>query len=81
MMIKFRIPLRTTPWPKGLQEAHDCPVCGEYWHPWPGSYLNCHARCLLTDESQTIIREDPRNNTLCVAHYGLSLSVIKSVRA
>lgn len=53
----FRLPLRKEPW-ANFGGWTVCPVCLTLWRPWRGSYLPCHAKCLLTDEAQDELADE-----------------------
>jgi hypothetical protein len=76
----FAIPLRRKPWPPGKHRVRPCPVCGKTWFPWAGSFLRCHARCLLAPEDRQIVRSDPRPLREIAEHYGVSMSVVLAIR-
>jgi hypothetical protein len=73
------IPLLKKPWPKGENGWIPCPVCGQPWRPWAGSYLPCHARCLFDDDEERAIKNDPRSTRVIANELGVTESVIRSV--
>lgn len=77
----FNLLLRTEPWPLETHEVRPCPVCGKRWQPWGGSHLPCHAVCLFTDVAREAIRQDPRCSAVLVQEYGVTVSIIRAVRA
>lgn len=79
----FRIPLRNEPWPKGPHDRRPCVVCAESWIPWPGSRLQCHGRCLFTDDGAAhvvkLFRENPTSsNSGLAARLGISIGVLRA---
>lgn len=51
-MSRLVMPMRKVPWDRFLDDLsaknyRECPVCGGPWRPWHGSYLPCHAVCLV----------------------------------
>ncbi len=78
----LNLPLKETPWPNG-NAVTTCPICGDKWKPAIGSFLPCHARCLLTEETAEKVvrlRENPdRTDTLksIAEHLKVPLSVVR----
>lgn len=74
--------LRKEPWP-ALEEGYyhpsmPCPVCGQLFRPWAGSYLPCHARCLMTEEEQDAMLYSNKSNKQLSQELGVTLSVIRA---
>ena len=74
----MRLALLTEPWPKGKNPRIDCPVCGEWWIPWAGSYLPCHGRCIFTEEEQDALYASPLTQLALTEKHGVTVSVIQS---
>lgn len=79
----FRVPLRETPWPRGKHSPEICRVCGLTWVPWPGSRLQCHGRCLFTDEGARRVvqwfREKPTGGMDRLAdELGVSVNIVRA---
>jgi hypothetical protein len=78
-MAIFNVPLRTSPWASGIYHGrHECPVCGKAWWPWAGSYLPCHARCLMTESAQDEILACPDTVGVIADRLGVSVAVIRA---
>lgn len=75
----FRLPLLTEPRPPGPHSPRPCPVCGQGWQPWPGSYLPCHGRCLPTEEAQdALLDEQGVTEAEQARRLGVSVAVVRS---
>lgn len=74
----MRIPLREEPWQSPEIGPRPCPVCGELWRPWVGSFLPCHARCLFTDEEQDALLEENATRAAQARRLGVTVSVIQA---
>ena len=74
----FVMPLRATPWPKGVHASQRCPVCDGAWRPWPDSRLPCHARCLWTERGAVMLANDSRTEMQLETALGVTRSIIRA---
>ncbi len=75
------MPMRTKPWPQKQSRARLCPICGTTWRPWAGSFLPCHARCLFQEHAAEAIRSSAASDGKLAAGYGVTPSIIRSIRS
>ena len=74
----WRLPLNPEPYGPGPHKPSECPVCGAWWRPYPGSHLPGHGKCLWTDDAARALITDPRHQYQLAADIGVSISVIRA---
>lgn len=55
-----------------------CRYCGAYWHPFNGSALDGHAKCLISTEFQRRLALVPGPQLKLAAQLGVTLSVLRA---
>lgn len=56
-----------------------CRYCGRYWKQWPGSKLDGHSKCVITDDFKHLVRDFVNRPEITYAMVGAALGVSPSV--
>lgn len=52
-----------------------CRYCGRWWRKWPGSILDGHAQCMVTEEFKLLAHEVYREPTISVQEMADAIGV------